>query len=395
MLRQHHRDLNKADLRAVYAEELSTLAEVMRGIQFVVDTLEGWDAKPLEDPGKCLPFELMGRIFEFAALEMRPSFLTHVCRGWRQIALNTPAMWTTVAGGWGLMADSQELSLSMERSNALPLRIKAVFPPLEASDEEDWDDSQDDLEQGDGSEEVEDTVKSMGPTGPILRTRAKPTLDITIPHAFRWRSLTIETKRTKTMEKWFTAHPAISTPNLEELSFEDTDFLLDCPLYIPWPFQDSLKLHTLNIGSFCSDLGTIGAQLVDLRGGVDDGYCRMLGQCPGLQKLNLNFFRTPWRYTTCDPIELHSLVDMTLSFLGWDALKHFFPHVHMPSVETLALNLQFDHDQDGDPESFDDLPSTLLLKLHQLSIKVDNFTSDKKAEWLEGEVLTCCKGSRQ
>ena len=284
------------------------------------------------------------------------------------------------------MAEFQELSFSMERSKALPLTIKTVFLPLEGSSEEDSDDSQDDSEHGGGSEEEEDTVQSKGPTGPAHQTRAKPTLDIIIPHAFRWRSLSIETERSETIEEWFEAHPAISTPNLEELSFEDTDLSLDAPLSIPWPFQDSLKLRTLNLGFFDLDLSTVGGQLVELRGRVDDGYFKMLGQCPVLQKLTLEFLPNSWGYRTRDPIELRSLVDTRLKFLEWDALIQFFLYAHMPSVETLALELELDYD--GDPESFDDLPPTLLLKLRHLSINVQHFADGEEADWLESEVLT-------
>ena len=393
MLRQRDQELDKAELRVVYTQELGNLAEAMRGFQSVIDFLEICEARPLVDPSKRLPMELMSCIFGYAASEMRPSFIAQVSRGWRQIALNTPTMWTTLAGGkWGTMAEFQELSFCMERSKALPLTIKTVyFPPELSVDDEEGssDSSQGESEEGDGSDEETEIVQSTTAKSALkLPTRKKPTLDIIIPHAFRLRSLTIEIDwdGRSIMESWFEAHPAISTPNLEELFFEDSEIDHEStPIPIPWSFRDALMLRTLDMGLFEFDLGAVGEQLVDLRCMMEDSGFGMLGLCPRLQRLSLNLIQTSFTAER-EPIELRFLVDLKLRCVDWDVPVQLFICVHMPLVETLTL--EPDLNSDREPHSFGAIPPTILPKLRQISVRVENFIDNEEVEDLESELST-------
>ncbi|KAL5522357.1 hypothetical protein ACEPAG_8373 [Sanghuangporus baumii] len=89
-----------------------------------------------------LPFEVLAAIFSWCCPKINdhyrgprlsPVMLSHVCRSWRQAALNTPSLWTylnlTVAySSMGEMEKAcDQLRLWVERSNNCPLLVKVEF----------------------------------------------------------------------------------------------------------------------------------------------------------------------------------------------------------------------------------------------------------------------------
>ena len=88
-------------------------------------------------PISALPPELLSRIFHLHALQEPPCFrkqklgwigVTHVCRHWRQVALNDSSLWARIGG---VSPRAQWVSKMLVRARNAPLAIDMVSPSLE------------------------------------------------------------------------------------------------------------------------------------------------------------------------------------------------------------------------------------------------------------------------
>ncbi|KAL6302752.1 hypothetical protein BKA93DRAFT_736093 [Sparassis latifolia] len=135
--------------------------------------------------------------------------VSHVCHRWREVALNTPALWTTLDSDCEL----EKIRVYLERSQNAPLVLS--FDLAEDDDDDEEDEGRDDDDDADTAKDV------------ALTIRLGETLALIMPHVGHWRSFELMVSDYALMHLAlleFGRAPA--APILEELLlyvYDDTD----------------------------------------------------------------------------------------------------------------------------------------------------------------------------
>ena len=118
---------------AARAAALSAIDEEINAVRHLTDTL--LSHRNAIAPISALPPELLARIFRFHALIDPPWSdlenlgwigVTHVCRQWRQVALDDSSLWATITGFW---PSAEWISEQLVRARNAPLVIDFKFTP--------------------------------------------------------------------------------------------------------------------------------------------------------------------------------------------------------------------------------------------------------------------------
>ncbi len=116
-------------------EEVAALNNMITTLQVRRRLFEAAQARLCPSPIRKLPAELHLIIFQYAFDNLEPSgflavslVITSVCYRWRQLALSTPRLWTTifasVDGQSHQLSNDALVNLHLERSGDLPLAVK-------------------------------------------------------------------------------------------------------------------------------------------------------------------------------------------------------------------------------------------------------------------------------
>ncbi|KAF8432675.1 hypothetical protein L210DRAFT_1059319 [Boletus edulis BED1] len=162
-----------------------------------------------------LPLELLSYIFTFGSTSFNVSlpfsFVSRVCRRWRNIALLAPSLWTTIVVTLKARTSYKRVSTLLERSKSLPIDILVTTPQLGR---------------------IVDVSKLLFPAD------FEFLLGMLIPHIHRWRTMKVTTPTDDLMQELFSAVSDPSIPAASQL----TTFELYNQQYIPPSFRVSKHL---------------------------------------------------------------------------------------------------------------------------------------------------------
>ncbi|KAK7052292.1 F-box domain-containing protein [Favolaschia claudopus] len=292
-----HVDLRKrlSELDAI----ISSLTLQRRALQTVSDAIIY--------PVLSLPPEIISEIFlrclpsasyAESSPEDAPLLLTQICRQWRQVALQTPGLWTSLR-----FVDGQKsvelVSLWFSRSGDLPLDLN-----LNCSDE----------------------------------LRAGALVQASMSVACRWRDVEFSLPLTSVAQLDLRAY---SLPNLRTFTLDDLSSGLgriDISATVTLPPAPSLRsVHLLTLPNVKADvpwaqLTTLNLYRIALRGGLS-----ILANCTNLVDLKITTSGEPSPPSTIDLLTLNSLTSLTCDF-ETSILEHLtLPHLlHLRVSTTLG-----------------------------------------------------------
>ncbi|KAF4607555.1 hypothetical protein EYR38_001627 [Pleurotus pulmonarius] len=265
-----------------------------------------------------LPIEVLSIIFGFLAMQEPPSpsefytkpyanllAITHVCLLWRQVALNSPQLWTCVYPS----APSRLVKMCFQRSRSAPLYLYIDRPALG------------------------DCVSAMFRPGDFDR----------------WKEIYVF----RSTPEWLKQIATTGAPNLEVLSlkgishFREITFRfaanpfpalkhLELPQCIPKLNVASLvSLRSLNIGSINRPTSSARAMLPDIA-----DFLATLVNLPCLSSLILSYtFLPPKSTSPVPPIILPSLEHLGITHKDMHVLA-VVPYITLPVVKTIKLTIK-------------------------------------------------------
>lgn len=256
--------------------------------------------------------------------------VSHVCKRWRYIAIETPTLWTSINFLEGPPFVKSQVWI--DRSKQLPIDIEIDCPALD----------------GDG----------IPHTFSIIDLSSA--LDIIIPHVHRWKKLDVSVCNYEymyfVMERLSECKAA---PQLELIDFchyedcDDSDHFKPPSLIQSFaPFNGNapkLKhaafwgVHILWSIPLLHNLVDIelAYHTMDVRPSWDD-FSRMLKESPRLEALTLTLSGpagspTDWSQ---DPIQLPSLVELSLAYHTPEYISPLLRLLHMPNLKRLQLDFE-------------------------------------------------------
>lgn len=313
-------------------------------------------------PVHTLPVELLSRIFRIGSLPdfsdspflLKPdqSFysapnsnpqvvISHVCKRWRQIALRTPTLWTSLHIRRASDLDRAKVYLSRCSTSAFPLDV------------------------------LVDTVAVADhyPGITLCRDELEDIFDIILPHLYRWRSFFLKLRDSECKNKARTRLCASGpAPVLETLQLYHFEEWTSQDLYLstvqpPMMLFDGIIPNLKNVSLIGVNLtwsrtpylrGLRNLELALHAESVRPSYAQweaLLRNSPDLEKLSLHYSgpKFPSDVTihsideswppNKDLIELKNLRDINIVDLDPDYLCLIFEHLNMPNVKRLGLDL--------------------------------------------------------
>lgn len=299
-------------------------------------------------PVHSLPVELLARVFslgmpggvypEFPPNDEEPFeiLVSHVCRHWRNIALNTPALWTTIH--FRLVPHMNRAQFYLKRSQRHLINILVDTCALE--------------------EHVSGVT--------LFRQEFMPIFKLVIPHIERWKSLSL---KVRDGECKLGARTALSTcgvaPKLEYLqlwhieNWENAERLITQirppPVVVFDKSLPSLK-HIVLIGvnvpwsqsPFLEDLSTVELGLHSDEVRIPyDVWSRMLSTSPNLYRLSLHYSgpRASTGEWPAAVIHLPGLRELELTDMDPPYALQVLQRLSMPNVTRFQVELH-DHEED-------------------------------------------------
>ncbi|KAA1469975.1 hypothetical protein DENSPDRAFT_654706 [Dentipellis sp. KUC8613] len=297
---------------------------------------------------------------------------SHVCKRWRDVAIQTPSLWTRLDFTEGPPFDKSRTYI--ERSAGCPLVIDIdCTVPDDDSDEEEEEDEVEEVEEFDETEEVvqsdadapDDEPKSSAATKRKSRSFGPADLDairaLILPHVNRWRIFELMTEDYAIMHH--TLNALATAPAAEQLKmlhlyhYDDTDDIehfepaeLRAPVvpfagqapqlvnvalwgvHVDWPRCDFFQgLEELELAYHAQDV----------RPEWDD-FTRMLTRSPNLVTLTLCMSGpagAPADWPK-DTIELPSVRNLVLAFQPQAYASALLERLVFPNAASLALDLE-------------------------------------------------------
>lgn len=310
-------------------------------------------------PVHALPVELLSRIFALGSQDQHdpdvippgtPHFevlVSHVCQHWRDIALHTPSLWTSIHFRTVVHQERAKQYLARSQRALIDIIVDTCSEP------------------------------EYIPGRNLFRKEFKPVFAIVTPHIDRWHSLCLKVRdltckgyardvlsscgsapRLETLhlwhiENWETSErlfTAIGPPPVVvfEGSLPSLKNIILIGVNVPW--EQSKFLEGLTTISFA-----LHSEDVRMR---YDLWKRMLSRSPNLAKLSLLYsgpkqntddFQGRW---DSDPIALPKLSELSLTDLEPGYLCELLMRLEMPAVRKLKMEL---HEYSQDYSSFVDL----------------------------------------
>ena len=270
--------------------------------------------------------------------------VSHVCRFWRDVALNMPSLWTNLDFTEG--PPFMKSSVWIQRSQNLPLDIHI---DCGGSDDDDDDDE---------TSTVSEFSDSIASTEDLIVV-----LDLIVPHVARWRSLRVAVESYDYMHltlTWLSKCPA--APQLECLHLSHHDDADTSELFQPEHLRDFFlpfhgiapKLHYVNLwgvhimwsAPFLSGLTDLelAYHSRDVSPSWED-FSRILRNSPNLDTLGLCMSgpeTLPTDVTEEDVIDLPSLKSLVLSHQDAQHVSRLVKLLPTPNLRKLALDLDCD-----------------------------------------------------
>ncbi|TDL28195.1 hypothetical protein BD410DRAFT_835420 [Rickenella mellea] len=313
----------------------------------------------------CLPADTLPR----AAIYDAPVSLGRVCRAWRNIALNTPKLWSgLIIGGNSSIhfpsTDAKAVEAFMARSESCKLSFDVFYPTHLTKTE------------------------SLEPLASILVP-----LHSMMKESRRWKSIKL-TLPIETLRHVVSVIP-YQTPNLEMMVISDSDYRYTTPLYFHLFSGFDTSLSHL---SLCTNAKFIPgpAPLSSLRTAyLEEVYSAelltMLQFCPAIEKFTASFIKRDMgevtkNYKPIQLVELHRLkLSNTKAFNDTQELdidpRSILSHIVAPNLLTLILDLDVPSDDNDMAIQSDDLwnmldkfkPTLEWVEIHPGNINIDDW----------------------
>ncbi|KAL0566065.1 hypothetical protein V5O48_015953, partial [Marasmius crinis-equi] len=157
--------------------------------------------------------------------------VSHVCKHWREVALETPTLWTSMNFCFGSSIESAKVWVERSKSQPLEITIDCSLPDEFEVSETDSEDEDEDVDQvmvdGTTNQDQDQTPKTE-PDPPILSTnQILEFLTIITPHVDRWRSFRLVASHYNriypVLEKLAECPSASSLESLELYHHDDND----------------------------------------------------------------------------------------------------------------------------------------------------------------------------
>ncbi|KAF8432676.1 hypothetical protein L210DRAFT_3557562, partial [Boletus edulis BED1] len=269
-----------------------------------------------------------------SATAVRFAFLVScVCQHWRNVALSTPSLWSTIVVTPKARPPYERVITMLERGKGFPIDISVRYEPDEGSDE-------------DGSDEDE--------YPPCIDNNFAFLFAMLIPHIHRWRTMKVTVSDYRHMYAFLRtvsdpAVPAASRLTTLELydhgHTQDYDVLDDSGL---WD-------HFTLFGGSAPLLTRIVLYHPDLLRPSWDEFTTILRNAPSLQKLNVRgsgpaqdspawFIESSPPKDLNVPIQLVRVTDLVFAFMYSLRATWFIQKFIFPALENMVLHFAGDED---------------------------------------------------
>ncbi|KAK0188017.1 hypothetical protein F5146DRAFT_1061624 [Armillaria mellea] len=281
--------------------------------------------------------------------------VSHVCRRWREAAVEEPSLWTTLS--FTYYTPIEKSKAWIERSKSLPLDIA-----IDCTTPDDWEGSEGD-EDDDGDDtmfDVHDSSSAQVATDASNPVQSPPCLstddlaaifDLLLPHVERWRLLEVAVSEYESIYAVMKRLAVCSgAPMLEALQlyhYEDCeDYDVFRPSEFKEPFASDLALWGVHIDwdaslSFLKDLRDVelAYHANDVRPSLET-FARFVHASPELHTLSLCLSgpAEPSDQWGTDLISIPSLHDLVLAHHEPEYIQSLLPILSVPNVQHLALD---------------------------------------------------------
>ncbi|KAK0201729.1 hypothetical protein DFS33DRAFT_1015103 [Desarmillaria ectypa] len=292
--------------------------------------------------------------------------VSHVCRRWREVAVEEPSLWTTLAFSYNTPIEKSKFWI--ERSKGLPLDIV-----IDCTTPDGWEESEghgdEDEDEDEAMYDVQDSSSAQAVADASDHAQAPPCLskddlaaifDLLLPHVERWRLLEVsvsEYESIYTVMKRLAVCPG--APMLEALQLYHYEDCEDYDVFRPTEFREPLLLFQGNIPklkdlalwgvhidwdaslSFLRDLRDIelAYHANDVRPSLET-FARFVHTSPELHTLSLCLSgpAVPSDQWGTDLISIPSLNDLVLAHHEPEYIRSLLPILSVPNVQHLALD---------------------------------------------------------
>ncbi|KAG7443059.1 uncharacterized protein BT62DRAFT_347562 [Guyanagaster necrorhizus] len=291
--------------------------------------------------------------------------VSHVCRWWREAAIEEPSLWTTLGFSYGTPIEKSKAWI--ERSKGLPLDIviDCTTPDdwegTEGDQDEDEDDVMYDVQDSGSAQVVAFDAPDFVHAPPCLSTDdLGPIFDLLLPHVGRWRLLEVSVSE---YESIYTVMKRLAVcagaPILEALQLYHYEDCEDYDVFRPTEFREPLLLFQGNIPklkdlalwgvhidwvaslSFLKDLRDVelAYHANDVRPSMETFAC-FVHASPELHTLSLCLSGPagPSEQRGTDLISIPSLHDLVLAHHEPEYIQSLLPILFVPNVQHLALD---------------------------------------------------------
>ncbi|KAH0586359.1 hypothetical protein H2248_007600 [Termitomyces sp. 'cryptogamus'] len=242
-------DVDPHELDAAVVARLKSVGKVSQGADGAMDVDGDDDSsdEEEEDEEMSLPFQVL---------------VSHVCRHWRHVAIETPELWTTIDFEEGAPFEKSKVWIERGKGRPLDIKIDCSIPPVDQDPDDDADATSDsDLDSdSDESNSIESiTSASHGhqyvtehgdcihEPPPISLVDLKQILDIIVPLVAQWRSLEITTSVWEYMHALLSRlSECPSAPLLETLEFYHYDDVEDNETFSPAELKEPFLIFNGN-----------------------------------------------------------------------------------------------------------------------------------------------------
>lgn len=290
--------------------------------------------------------------------------VSHVCRRWREAAVEEPSLWTTL--GFTYYTPIEKSKAWIERSKSLPLdiAIDCTTPDgwegSEGDEDEDKDDAMYDVHDSSSTQAVIDASNPVQ-SPPCLSTDDLAAIfDLLLPHVERWRLLEVAVSEYESIHAVM-KRLAVCTgaPILEALQLYHYEDCEDYDVFRPSEFKEPLLLFQGNIPklkdlalwgvhidwdaslSFLKDLRDVelAYHANDVRPSLET-FTSFVHASPELHTLSLCLSgpAEPSDQWGTDLISIPSLHDLVLAHHEPEYIQSLLPILSVPNVQHLALD---------------------------------------------------------